>query len=923
VGVSEYIQEYGINDEKGLIEIAKLAAQQLAWLGGVSKYIQAYGIKDEQVRIEIAKLAAQQSGEGVSRYIKNYGIKADTVEGQKTLIEIAKLAAQQSGGGVSLYIQAYGIKDEKVLIEIAKLAAQQSGEGVSRNIQEYGIKADTVEGQKALIEIAKLAAQQSGEGVSQYIRDYGIKDEQGLIEIAKLAAQQSGKETSAFIQNYGIKDEKALIEIAKLAARQNVLGTAANIEYYHIDADTPAGNEALFSIFLSALEQDEGSSEWSTHYQLPQLETPLWKAAIQSLINNEGAASTEVLFQCVSKYLSEKGGGKALTPFLESIKKESNPLWQHNMAVWLMATLGRLELKQMNASQVEKVAPFLGKILQHRSPKQRMEMSRLLIDRLGGDEKTLSHIASLTKTCPHMQLPALFLYSLAAEGADRERCEGLYAKSVISKQKLFEDRKRMLQLTNTLSSVLAETKLTPEDKLFLLETAFKADEKELLQNLTAIQGILRFGAADTLTKKPLEAHANFSQVFQGVFSRFVPQSELMSSDLFTQKYEERLGKFRNPMALATYAGGLNQLPLGDQQSTTALLGKYVSSVLTGDFPKIRYDRTTSPHLTQLFDGHDDLKKNWMQGAAVSLESLLSEKAQSTPASAAPRIDVVGYLRTKLITDKHLGDLRTSYPYLWEYLTFDEVGRTASMAKLDEAMRGTSKGKEGKEQKQVLAFQRACIALCKAPDPQQAIKAVQPALKKISGELVAFRQDVEALEKQLSTKETKAIGEKRYEGWLCVDTDDAEDMLVVASETEGCQSVDGDPNLNKCLLAYMMDGKNRLIAVKKPGGALAARSILRMLWDPKEEKPVLLMERIYPSNTSDQFREVLMKMALGRARALGLDLVSKEVGEGDSYPGTIESLGGPAPYEYCDASNGVNPESRFKVDSTHRIQRIGV
>ena len=40
----------------------------------------------------------------------------------------------------------------------------------------------------------------------------------------------------------------------------------------------------------------------------------------------------------------------------------------------------------------------------------------------------------------------------------------------------------------------------------------------------------------------------------------------------------------------------------------------------------------------------------------------------------------------------------------------------------------------------------------------------------------------------------------YEGWKIVDTDDPEYLLMCGTAVKGsCQRVDGDPDLNKCLL----------------------------------------------------------------------------------------------------------------------------
>ena len=54
-----------------------------------------------------------------------------------------------------------------------------------------------------------------------------------------------------------------------------------------------------------------------------------------------------------------------------------------------------------------------------------------------------------------------------------------------------------------------------------------------------------------------------------------------------------------------------------------------------------------------------------------------------------------------------------------------------------------------------------------------------------------------------------------------------------------------PNLNKGLLGYLVDGKNRLIAIKE-GDKMIARCMLRLLWDG--EQPVIYREVFYPKTT---------------------------------------------------------------------------
>ena len=82
--------------------------------------------------------------------------------------------------------------------------------------------------------------------------------------------------------------------------------------------------------------------------------------------------------------------------------------------------------------------------------------------------------------------------------------------------------------------------------------------------------------------------------------------------------------------------------------------------------------------------------------------------------------------------------------------------------------------------------------------------------------------------------------------IVVESEDPFDLLLCGTDVSGsCMRVDGSPELNKGLLGYIMDGKNRLIAVKNPQGKILSRSILRILWDG--EKVVLFLERLYPES----------------------------------------------------------------------------
>jgi len=90
------------------------------------------------------------------------------------------------------------------------------------------------------------------------------------------------------------------------------------------------------------------------------------------------------------------------------------------------------------------------------------------------------------------------------------------------------------------------------------------------------------------------------------------------------------------------------------------------------------------------------------------------------------------------------------------------------------------------------------------------------------------------------------------GWTIADSDDLSDLFLCGTEVEGsCQAIGKDPKLSKSLLGYVMDGKNRLLAIKDAKGKTQARMIERLLCDEESKRPVLFIERVYPANADQE------------------------------------------------------------------------
>jgi hypothetical protein len=177
----------------------------------------------------------------------------------------------------------------------------------------------------------------------------------------------------------------------------------------------------------------------------------------------------------------------------------------------------------------------------------------------------------------------------------------------------------------------------------------------------------------------------------------------------------------------------------------------------------------------------------------------------------------------------------------------------------------------------------------------------------------FANDIQGLLKGLKSQSKR---DQIDAGFTVVDTDNFWDLFLCGTEVAGsCQRVNGEPALNKCLMSYLIDGKNRLLAVKDDQGKIVARSIIRLLWDEKQRTPVLMMERFYPDMIAPQFQTALDQFANDRAQRLGLRLF-----KAGNTPVHFISKGGKAPWEYVDSANGehVYENGQYEIKSAKPI-----
>lgn len=156
--------------------------------------------------------------------------------------------------------------------------------------------------------------------------------------------------------------------------------------------------------------------------------------------------------------------------------------------------------------------------------------------------------------------------------------------------------------------------------------------------------------------------------------------------------------------------------------------------------------------------------------------------------------------------------------------------------------------------------------------------------------------------------------QKTKGWTIVFTDDFSILFKSGSDMGSCQREDGNINLSKCLLAFVQDGKHKLIAVLDENEVAMARCYVTATIDKVSEKALLFLEDRYPFHIKSEERAALEHLASCIADDCDVELLSREATENSrTYPHPVDSIGGVGP-EYVDALFSIAPEGIFTLNN---------
>lgn len=418
----------------------------------------------------------------------------------------------------------------------------------------------------------------------------------------------------------------------------------------------------------------------------------------------------------------------------------------------------------------------------------------------------------------------------------------------------------------------------------LKNPSIKTNDKATLVQITKDLRLLTFiGQLTCLTEENISTNGKDLEAW--LQNLIIEKAKVKPRKDFGERFFQIFFKMRRPESIFEYMATIANVPLASQA-----LGRFIDAVIDGNFAESRLDESKSEHLKLIFGKFPLLKKIWAEGSSRNIK--VATQLQET--------DIITIFKESL---KHN---HFSNKNLTEFERFlnNENDREEIRASINEKI---SSSNCPKLKAQLLLMDLLLNKDLKAEEKISLLDQVLAYLKLLKND--PFHADLMMIKDSLMRKQSCTE-------YLLVDSDDPTDLFLCGTEVSGsCQRVDGNPDLNKGLLGYILDGKIRLLALKdKDTGAIVCRSLLRLLWDPSNEVPVLFLVRIYPETASEECERAILDLAKAKASAMDLSLISAYVEIGNSCEGEkYVSLIGPSPYEYVDELRGVVNNGVYEID----------
>ena len=483
--------------------------------------------------------------------------------------------------------------------------------------------------------------------------------------------------------------------------------------------------------------------------------------------------------------------------------------------------------------------------------------------------------------------------------------------------KKYKDGKHMRPLISGLHAIFSQDKLKEQDK-FLLVNKVLDDEFIGQKNYWwLIQAML----IPVIMNNPKfqEFYTIMQDDVQMAFKKIcIDIFKINTEDI--NNYDQSFGVKHNQAALLIYYAKMQLLPEDEKVQMLDVLNKYVNSVLMNcskGYYVLRYAEDFNCQLKIIFSRAPDLKAKWQEGYSENYAKFINNNELI---NNNKEFDLMKFLIARCIHHQHLP---LNYrKYFQEYVKLNVTPEQHEKEKQEieenlEKLITCCISEENSVNSNLISY-KLQLALINAvknnpKDPENQVACLMEINRNIpSCANFEFSNDLYTAIRKLMNKHNKEIN---CIGWNIVDTDDYWSMFMSGTDIEGsCQRVDGDPNLNKCLMGYVMNGDYRMLAIQNEKGITVARCIIHLLWDPIEEQACIFIEEAYPFYITNMQEQALHQFGIKRAAYLGLSLMNIE-GNMDSLKydnPLIRMEGGNSPWVYSDANHGEQANGKFKI-----------
>lgn len=893
--------------DKRLVEFAKRLARDVP---EIAPSLGKYNITDEGGRIAIALSIAQYAFPFLALNGSNFSAAE-----RDALATIVKSLAEAVPQYLAPNLDKFNIADENARADIAKTLAEKDPWFLISNFDKFNIT-----DQNALIDLAKTVAEKNPTLLITYFHYFNITDQNAIIDIAKTVAVKSPTRLAAHFYKFNIVDENARAHIAKIIAERepdflgdglytfNITGQSARAEIvkkflttdegarsvaYRINEFQLADKDRLLIFFLISLNIYSGFSLIDNF----NLKTAFPKDVYLALTDPELRSRPEERIKILKDFTSSKKID--LTHTFKNLNEKNvkeNPDLQNEILDQIALFLLFNESMDQEAQEWTKTMGLMDAALSLKNGSVRKKVIAKVFEVVSDKELQKDLDSLLTVSVPSksgrpkgVKISREFYLKNAVLALLKPEIDDANLIKYANRMNIGGIRADALKMNQLLDSLclLIDNKTTTDDALpSILERLVPENctDKQLVSHCMALQGLLNLKGVDLLKKNKT---APFSTLMLKCFKEIVPLEDIEG---FESKYENTLAKFRQFPLLGVYAGKLNSLP--ERNKLLEHYALFLKSTLNETFLETRQSLENNPHLQHLKEHSPGTLKDWHAFSSTkAVEELLD---RSTIQASVPSMDYFKELQEKLA--------------LYNHLPSDKIGDLLAYFK-DPAVEGDIRSRLENERNDPYAkIQLLCLDLIQQKDVKASLDALSDQLLKIGSEGETFKNDVEGFLVLLAQSE-KPAKENPYKGLQLTFTNDPNDYLLCGTEVLGsCQSITKDAKFNKCLLSYLLDGKNRLIAIKDPTGKILNRSIIRLLWDDKQKQPTLFQEGAYTAQSDPHLDRLLYEQ--GKACALELNIPYASMTERSRNP--LSSLGGPVPFEYSDAAGGIQENGLYTI-----------